>query len=62
MKAAWPWRGRGGLVLLFPGQGSQHVGMAGDLARLPAARDVLDEAEAAAGLPLRRLMAEGPEV
>lgn len=48
------------LAALFPGQGSQKVGMAQELAAAsPAARRVLDEAEAA--LPgLLRLMWQGP--
>lgn len=49
-------------VLLFPGQGSQKVGMAADLARaFPAARDLLGRMDEALGLSLSRLMAEGPE-
>ena len=51
------------LVLLFPGQGSQSVGMAAGLAdAYPEARAVFEEAEEAARLPLRQLMAAGPEV
>lgn len=47
---------------LFPGQGSQAVGMGVALAEAePAARVVLAEADAALGFPLSRLMAEGPE-
>jgi [acyl-carrier-protein] S-malonyltransferase len=47
---------------LFPGQGSQAVGMGVALAAAePAARAVLEEADAALGFPLSRLMAEGPE-
>ncbi|MFA5551864.1 MAG: ACP S-malonyltransferase [Trueperaceae bacterium] len=48
------------LAALFPGQGSQKVGMAQDLyAASPAAKRVLDDAEAA--LPgLLRLMWQGP--
>ena len=50
------------LVLLFPGQGAQRVGMAAALAReFPAARRVLDEVDAALGAHLSRLMAEGPD-
>jgi len=49
-------------VLLCPGQGAQRVGMGKDLAeRYPAARAVFDEADAALGFPLSRLMWEGPE-
>lgn len=47
---------------LFPGQGSQAVGMGVALAEAePAARAVLAEADAALGFPLSGLMAEGPE-
>ena len=50
------------VVLLFPGQGSQKPGMAADLAEAhPAAREVLESVDAALGVPLKRLMAEGPE-
>jgi [acyl-carrier-protein] S-malonyltransferase len=50
------------LALLFPGQGSQRVGMARDVAASsPAARAVFDEADAALALPLSRLCFEGPE-
>lgn len=49
------------VVLLFPGQGSQVPGMAADLATAyPAAAEVLDAVDAALGIPLRRLMADGP--
>ncbi len=49
------------VVLLFPGQGSQVPGMAADLAdAYPAAARTLDAVDAALGIPLRRLMAEGP--
>lgn len=44
------------VVLVFPGQGSQRVAMAGALARRhPAAASALEHAEEATGLPLRRL-------
>jgi [acyl-carrier-protein] S-malonyltransferase len=49
-------------ILLFPGQGAQQVGMAADLAAaFPAARDALAAIDEALGIPLSRLMAEGPE-
>jgi [acyl-carrier-protein] S-malonyltransferase len=51
-----------GTALLFPGQGSQQVGMAQAVAEAyPAARAALDEADAVLGFALSRLMAEGPE-
>lgn len=47
---------------IFPGQGSQAVGMGRDLyEQFPAARAVFDEADATLGLPLTRLCFEGPE-
>jgi [acyl-carrier-protein] S-malonyltransferase len=47
---------------LFPGQGSQAVGMGKDLvASSPAAREVFDRADAALGEPLSKLILEGPE-
>jgi len=50
------------LALLFPGQGSQSVGMGRSLYDgSPAARAVFDEADAVLGLPLTRLCFEGPE-
>jgi [acyl-carrier-protein] S-malonyltransferase len=50
------------VAFLFPGQGSQKVGMGADLAReFPAARRVFEETDEALGLPLTRLCFEGPE-
>ncbi|MBK8231486.1 MAG: ACP S-malonyltransferase [Candidatus Eisenbacteria bacterium] len=47
---------------LFPGQGSQFVGMGKDLyEKFPAARAVFDEANAVLGFDLARLCFEGPE-
>jgi [acyl-carrier-protein] S-malonyltransferase len=49
-------------ALLFPGQGSQKVGMGLDLAEaFPAARAIFDQADDALGLPLSKLCFEGPE-
>lgn len=49
-------------ALLFPGQGSQQIGMAQSMAETyPAARAALDEADSILGFSLSRLMAEGPE-
>ena len=50
------------LVFLFPGQGSQSVGMGRDLYdRFPAARAVFDEADAALEFALSKIIFEGPE-
>jgi len=49
-------------AFLFPGQGSQHVGMAGELVEhYPTARAALEEADAVLGFALSRLMLDGPE-
>jgi [acyl-carrier-protein] S-malonyltransferase len=49
-------------ALLFPGQGSQFVGMGRDLAdAFPEARAVFDEADAVLGIALSRICFEGPE-
>ncbi len=50
------------LALLFPGQGSQKVGMGSALARaFAAARQVFEEADEALGFSLQKLCFEGPE-
>jgi [acyl-carrier-protein] S-malonyltransferase len=49
-------------AFLFPGQGSQSVGMGAALAEASrTARDVFDEVDEALGQNLSRLMREGPE-
>lgn len=50
------------LALVFPGQGSQTVGMLADLyAEFPLVRDTFTEASAALGYDLWALIANGPE-
>ena len=49
-------------VCLFPGQGSQRVGMAADLvAEFPVARRTFEEADERLGMALARLCFEGPD-
>src|SRR5271156_5859362 len=49
-------------AFLFPGQGSQSVGMGKELAAMyPVARETFDEADAALGYKLSQLCFEGPE-
>jgi [acyl-carrier-protein] S-malonyltransferase len=50
------------IVFLFPGQGSQSVGMGRELAqKYPVAKQTFEEADDALGFPLSRLCFEGPE-
>ncbi|MGA3031909.1 MAG: ACP S-malonyltransferase [Terracidiphilus sp.] len=50
------------IAFLFPGQGSQSVGMGRELAdRFPVAAQTFAEADATLGFPLSRLCFEGPE-
>jgi [acyl-carrier-protein] S-malonyltransferase len=50
------------VAYVFPGQGSQSIGMGWDLYDgYPSAREVFDEADASLGFPLSRLCFEGPE-
>ncbi len=51
-----------GLAFMFPGQGSQAVGMGKDLAEtFPAARAVFQEVDEALGQKLSQIMWEGPQ-
>ncbi len=50
------------IAFLFPGQGSQAVGMGKELAALyPVARETFDEADNALGYKLSQTCFEGPE-
>ena len=50
------------IAFIFPGQGSQAVGMGAELAKAyPSARAVFDEVDAALSQNLSRLMWDGPE-
>ena len=50
------------VAYIFPGQGSQYVGMGKDLfSEFPAAKEVFQKADATLGLPLSKICFEGPE-
>ena len=49
------------LAMVFPGQGSQAVGMVNGYAGLPSVQETLDEARAALGEDFVKLLAEGPQ-
>jgi len=49
------------IAFVFPGQGSQYVGMGADLIkRSPAAAAAFERADEALGIPLSRMILEGP--
>ena len=49
-------------AFIFPGQGSQAVGMGSELAlQFPDAKEIFDEADFALGFPLSKLMWAGPD-
>lgn len=49
------------IAVVFPGQGSQHLGMGEGFAKAsPAAAEILAKAESLSGLPIARLCQEGP--
>ena len=48
------------LALVFPGQGSQSVGMMQSFAEVPAVRDTFAEASGVLGQDLWKMAAEGP--
>lgn len=53
---------RSRVAIVFPGQGSQYVGMGRQLYEVsPIARDLFDRADAALGFSLSRLCFEGPQ-
>jgi [acyl-carrier-protein] S-malonyltransferase len=50
------------IAFIFPGQGSQRIGMGEALAEaFPICRETFDEADAALGEPLSRVIFDGPE-
>lgn len=50
------------VACVFPGQGSQAVGMGQDLCEaFPVARELAEEADDALGFPLSRIIRDGPE-
>jgi [acyl-carrier-protein] S-malonyltransferase len=50
------------LAIIFPGQGSQSLGMLNDIAQqYPEVRDVFDEASSVLGYDLWKLVQEGPQ-
>jgi [acyl-carrier-protein] S-malonyltransferase len=46
---------------IFPGQGSQYVGMAKEFAEIPTAKELMQQADELLHIHLTKTMAEGPE-
>lgn len=46
---------------IFPGQGSQYIGMAKEFAGVPAAKELMQQADELLHIHLTKTMAEGPE-
>ena len=54
--------GMGSIAFIFPGQGSQYVGMAKDIAEHSSeAREIVAEADEILGFSLSKVCFEGPE-
>src|ERR1043165_1428420 len=49
------------IAYIFPGQGSQYVGMAKEFANIPAAKEFMQQADELLHVHLTKTMAEGPE-
>ena len=49
------------IAYIFPGQGSQYVGMAKEFANVPAAKELMQQADEVLHIHLTKTMAEGPE-
>lgn len=47
-------------IILFPGQGTQYVGMANDIVKFPSAKDLFDSASAILKYDLLKLCLNGP--
>ncbi len=50
-----------GVTLIFPGQGTQYVGMAKSLEEFSESKEILDQANNSLGFDIKKLMFEGPE-